>query len=98
MPKKLVADLRKLIDETRQVVSQTVNSALVWLYWNIGKRIREDVLQNKRAEYGEEIVQTLSAQLAAEFGKGFGRRNLFRMIRFAECFPDEKIATRCRHN
>lgn len=93
VPKKLVADLRKMIDESRQVVAQTVNSALVWLYWNIGKRIREDVLQNKRAGYGEEIVAALSRELTAEFGKGFGRRSLFRMMQFAEYFPDEKIVS-----
>jgi len=91
VPKKLVADLRKMIDESRFVVSQTVNSALVWLYWNIGKRIREDILKQKRAEYGEQIVQVLSAQLAAEYGRGFSRRNLFNMIRFSEVFPDGEI-------
>jgi hypothetical protein len=52
----------------------------------------EDVLQNERAEYGKEIVQTLSAQLTQEFGRGFGRQNLFQMLRFAEVFPDEQIA------
>jgi predicted nuclease of restriction endonuclease-like (RecB) superfamily len=50
------------------------------------------VLNNERAEYGQEIVQTLSAQLTQEFGRGFGRRNLEQMIRFAEVFPDERIA------
>lgn len=90
--KRLVSDLRRLIEQSRQEVAQTVNSALVWLYWNIGKRIREDVLKNKRAEYGEQIVYALSRQLAAEYGRGFGRRNLEQMLRFAEVFPDEQIA------
>ncbi len=63
----------------------------MWLYWNIGKRIREDVLKNKRADYGEQIVSALSAQLTAEYGRGFTRANLFHMIRFAEVFPDEEI-------
>ena len=53
----------------------------------------EDVLQNERADNGKEIVQTLSAQLTQEFGRGFGRRNLFRMIRFAEVFPEEEIVS-----
>jgi hypothetical protein len=91
VPKRLVADLRKLIDESRQALARTVNTALVWLYWNIGKRIREDILKQKRAEYGEQIVQTLSGQLAAEYGRGFSRRNLFNMVRFAEMFPDREI-------
>ena len=58
---------------------------------NIGKRMGEDVLKNKRANYCEQIVSALSAQLTAEFGRGFGRRNLLRMTRFAEVFPDEQI-------
>ena len=86
-PKRLVSDLRSLIEQTRQQVSVTVNAALVLMYWNIGKRIREDVLANERAEYGKEIVQTLSAQLVEEFGAGFGRANLFAMVQFAEVYP-----------
>jgi len=90
-PKRLVSDLRQLIEQAREQVAVTVNAALVMMYWNIGKRICEDVLENERAEYGKEIVSTLSRQLASEYGKGFSRPNLFRMVRFAEVFPDEQI-------
>ena len=89
----LVDDLRRLIEQSRQQVAQAVNSATVWLYWNIGKRIREDILGNQRAGYGEQIVSSLSAQLTAEYGRGFSRQNLFRMIQFAEVFPDEEIVS-----
>src|SRR4030043_1005354 len=87
----LFQDLRGLIIEARQDVARQVNSALVFLYWRVGKRIRQDILKEKRAEYGEEIVSTVSTQLVPEFGEGFSKRNLFRMIRFAEVFLDEKI-------
>ncbi len=66
---------------------------MVLLYWSIGKRIRVDILQEKRAGYGERIVQTLSAQLTAEYGRGYGRRNLFQLVRFAEVFPDPEIVS-----
>ncbi|MEX1116510.1 MAG: PDDEXK nuclease domain-containing protein [Akkermansiaceae bacterium] len=89
--KGLLADVREMILTTRQTVSQGVNSALVLLYWNIGQRIRMDILKEKRAEYGERIFYALSAKLAAEFGRGFGQRNLARMVEFAEVFPDPKI-------
>jgi predicted nuclease of restriction endonuclease-like (RecB) superfamily len=82
-----------MIDESRQAVAHTVNAALVWLYWNVGSRVRQDILKQKRAAYGEEIVPALSAELTAEFGRGFSRQNLFRMIRFAEVFPDEEIVS-----
>ena len=61
------------------------------LYWNIGKRINEEILNFVRADYGEQIVQTLSAQLTSEYGIGFSKRNLFNIIRFAETFPKKEI-------
>jgi predicted nuclease of restriction endonuclease-like (RecB) superfamily len=88
----LIADLRELIASARQQTAQAVNSTLVVMYWQIGRRIRQDVLQNERAEYGKEILQTLSEELTAEFGRGFGRRNLEQMVRFAEVFTDGRIA------
>ena len=90
-PSALVTDLRELILSARQTVARGVNAALVVLYWQIGRRIHRDILNSKRAEYGEEIVPTVSAQLAPEYGDGFSKRNLFRMVQFSEAFPDEKI-------
>jgi predicted nuclease of restriction endonuclease-like (RecB) superfamily len=91
VPKTLLKDLRELIAEARQDVARQVNSALVLLYWRVGKRIRQDILQEKRAEYGEQIVATLSQDLSKEFGPGFTARNLANMVKFAEVFQDEKI-------
>jgi predicted nuclease of restriction endonuclease-like (RecB) superfamily len=88
---KLLTDIRFLIDSARGHVAQTVNAGLVRLYWSVGKRIRQDILREKRAEYGRRIFQTLSGKLTREYGQGFGRQNLFNMVRFAEVFPDAKI-------
>lgn len=90
-PGALVADVRQMIEATRQGVAQAVNAALTTLYWQIGTRIRQDVLKEKRAEYGAEIVAALSRQLEAEFGRGYGEKNLRRMVQFAEVFPDSEI-------
>ena len=87
----LLDDLRRMIEETRQAVATIVNTALTMLYWNVGRRIREDVLQEKRAEYGREILPTLSAKLTIEYGRGWNERNLAYMVKFAEIFPDETI-------
>ncbi len=87
----LLTEIRSLIEETRRNVAQTVNSALTLMNWHIGKRINDEILKNKRAEYGEEILPTLSAKLVAEYGNSFTRANLFRMIQFSEVFPDEQI-------
>ena len=61
------------------------------LYWEIGKRIQEEVLNNKRADYGKRIFSTLSGKLAMEFGRGFSQQNLFRMVELAQAFPDKQI-------
>lgn len=90
-PATLLAEVRALILATRQTAAQGVNSALVLLYWQIGQRIRTDILKEKRAEYGEQIVHAVSAKLSEEFGSGFTTRNLFNMVRFAESFPDKPI-------
>ena len=89
--KPLLIDVRTLILEARQRVAQTVNAGLTLLYWQIGYRIRQDILKEKRAEYGAEIVQSLTGQLTAEFGRGFAEKNLRRMMQFAEVFPDPQI-------
>jgi len=90
-PKVLLKDLRELIEAARQDVARQVNSALVLLYWRMGKRIRQDVLKEKRAEYGDQIVHAVSAQFAKEFGMGFSARNLRRMIQFVEATLDKEI-------
>jgi len=87
----LIADIRKLIETARHNVAVTVNAGLTTLYWQIGNRIRQDILKEKRAEYGKEIVSTLSRQLTDDYGNNFNEKNLRRMIQFAEVFPDKEI-------
>lgn len=80
-----------MIEDARSAVATTVNAGLTMLYWRIGKRIDEEILKGKRAEYGEEIISTLSRQLVIDSGQGFTEKNLRRMIQFAESFQDEQI-------
>jgi len=87
----LLAEVRGLILEARQQTARTVNAGLTLLYWQVGDRIQREILQEKRAEYGAEIVLALSAQLELEFGRGFGEKNLRRMVQLAEVFPDREI-------
>ena len=87
----LVAELRQLIDEARHRVASSANAELTMLYWRIGSRVRTEILQNERAEYGEQIVATVSRQLSEDYGKGFDRANLFRMMQFSEQFSEEQI-------
>lgn len=84
-------DLRKIIEKTREFVASTVNSSLTMLYWHVGNRIRHEILQMERAEYGRSIIVSLSQQLVLEYGNGFNNKNLHRMVQFSEIFPDEQI-------
>jgi predicted nuclease of restriction endonuclease-like (RecB) superfamily len=90
-PRELMVDLRRMIEEARRSVAATVNAGLTMLYWRIGRRIREEILQGKRAEYGKKIVVSLSRQLVTEYGNSYSVKNLRRMIQFTEVFPDEEI-------
>ena len=67
--KKLVSDVTLLIEESRNVVANTVNTTLVLLYWKIGNRINADILKHKRAEYGKQIIASLTQQLTEKYGK-----------------------------
>jgi predicted nuclease of restriction endonuclease-like (RecB) superfamily len=87
----LLSDLRELITTAREKTATAVNAALVLLNWSIGDRIRRDILKEKRAEYGREILGALSQQLTAEFGKGYTYDNLTRMVKLAEVFPNVDI-------
>ena len=90
----LLHDIRQIIEQARMRAAVTVNSETTLLYWHIGERINREVLNNQRADYGKQIVSTLSAQLQTEFGeKGFEERNLWRMMQFAQLFPDLQIVS-----
>ena len=93
LQESLITDLRTLINEARNKVALIVNTEITLLYWHIGKRINEEVLGNQRAEYGKQIVSTVSTQLTKEYGRGFELRNLRRMMQFAELFPDFQIVS-----
>jgi hypothetical protein len=72
-------------------VAATVNTALTLLYWRVGKRLSEEILHGGRAEYGEQILATVSQELVHDYGKGFSYSALTRMVKFSQAFPDPKI-------
>jgi hypothetical protein len=60
----LVADLRRMIDETRSAVAVTVNAGLTFLYWRVGSRINAEILNGGRTDYGKKILATVSQTLS----------------------------------
>ena len=87
----LYNDVCQIIEVTRSRLATTINAEICLMHWHIGKRIKEDVLYNKRAEYGKEIVKKLSVQLTVRYGKGWSDRKLLHCIRAAYTFTEDEI-------
>jgi predicted nuclease of restriction endonuclease-like (RecB) superfamily len=84
----LFQQVSQLIQQARQQIQRSVNTAMVQTYWQIGNLIIEHEQQGEsRAAYGQQQLEQLSARLSAEFGKGFDVTNLRNMRRFYEAFP-----------
>ncbi|MFZ1289927.1 MAG: PDDEXK nuclease domain-containing protein [Melioribacteraceae bacterium] len=81
----------EIIENSRKKVAVTVNSELTILYWNIGKKITDEVLLNKRADYGKNTISELSNELVNIYGKGFSKRNLHYFIKFYELYDNIQI-------
>lgn len=89
--KDLLSDISLLIEQSKRHIATQANSVLTLLFWQIGKRINDDILQNKRADYGKQIVPTLASKLELKYGRNFAEKNLRRMLQFADDFNDMDI-------
>ncbi len=87
----LFNEIKQLIQSARKRASVAVNAELTLLYWQVGKRISNEVLKGKRAEYGKQVIKNLARDLTQTFGKGWSKRNLAQMVKFSECFSDFQI-------
>jgi len=85
----LLANLRAIIRESRQQALQAVDLVQVRTCWLVGRHIVEfEQGGQTRAVYGKSVLAQISAQLSAEFGKGFDRSNLYKMSQFYRSFPN----------
>lgn len=88
---QLYNDVCQIIDTVRSRLATTVNAEVCLMNWHIGKRIKEDVLYNKRAEYGKEVVKNLAFKLTERYGRGWSDRKLLQCIRAAYTFTEDEI-------
>ncbi|OUL62095.1 YhcG family protein [Flavobacterium sp. AJR] len=88
---QLLNSIIDLIDKTRHVVAKTVNQELTLLYWNIGKSINDEILNNDRADYGKKLILNLSTDLSNRYGSGFNKRNLHSFIKLNTVLQDITI-------
>jgi len=72
---QVYSKVSNLIQSAQTYLAKSVNSSMVVLYWHIGKTIQEEVIKNEKAEYGEQVMQTVATQLTQQFGRGYSYRN-----------------------
>ena len=89
----LYKELSSLIEKSKHKAVSQVKSTINLLFWQIGKKINEEILQNERAEYGSKIISNLAKKLSAQYGRNFELRNLRRMMQFADVFSEVKIVS-----
>lgn len=87
-------DINDLIRQKKFDVKNAVNDAMIFLYWGIGKKLTEEITGVNKPEYGKKVVLEISNRLSVDYGEGFNRSAISRMINFYQEFPDyEKVAT-----
>jgi predicted nuclease of restriction endonuclease-like (RecB) superfamily len=96
---QLLPQILELIESARGRAAAAVNAELTMLYWRIGLLLKEHVVRGDRAEYGQQIIERLAADLTEQYGKGWSHQQLRHCLRTAETFPDaysEILYTLCR--
>src|ERR1017187_6980846 len=94
----LVGGIGELLEAARRVSARTVNAFMTATYWEIGRRIVEfEQGGEKRAEYGEALLERLSKDLTLRYGRGFARPNLIRFRQFYLAFPAASIRSTLSH-
>lgn len=88
---KLYEDVAILIEKAKSKVALHVNTEFVLLNWNIGNRIKNELLNNQKPEYGKRVIKELSNKLIQKYGRGYSYSNLYRMLQINEFFGDFEI-------
>ena len=84
-----IREIKQIVTQARQKAYTAINSAMVEAYWQMGRRIVEQEQQGKdRADYGSQLLKSLSKELTAEFGKGFSVGSLYYYRQFYQTFPE----------
>ena len=87
----LFSDVCQIIDGARSRIATYANTEVCLTNWYVGRRIKEDVLFNQRAEYGKQVLKTLSSQLTIKYGHGWGYEKLKHCVRSAYLFSEDDI-------
>ncbi len=84
----LFQDACSIIEQAQETAYHAINETLIKRNWLLGMRINIEVLHAQRAEYGEQIISTLSKSLKQKYGEGFTKTNIYNYIGFYKAWPD----------
>lgn len=84
----LLQDACVIIEQAQTTAYRAVNETLIKRNWLLGMRIQHEVLKDKRAEYGEQVIRVLAKNLTLKYGAGYSRNNLYRYLSFYKSFPN----------
>ena len=87
----LLNDVCNIIDGARKHLATYANSEIIMTNWQVGMRIKEDVLNNERAEYGKQVIKRLAIKLTEKYGKGWSYYKLQHCVRSAYTFTHDEI-------
>ena len=85
--KSIFDKISVLIEQAKHRVATAINQEMILLYWNIGRTIKEEIMKLERAEYGKQIIHSLSGELTLKYGKGYSVQNLWYMIQLYDEYP-----------
>jgi predicted nuclease of restriction endonuclease-like (RecB) superfamily len=87
----LYNNIKTIIDTSKQEAVVEVNKTMILSYWEIGEHIKTEILKDERAVYGQEVVKQMSEKLTLEYGRGYSKASLLRMIKVYVNFSDKQI-------
>ncbi len=76
----LFVPICQLVNDSKTSIAVAVNQQLTILYWNIGKMVKSEILKNKRAGYGDQIIDNLSKKLTEQYGRGWSKQQLWNCL------------------
>jgi len=87
----LYTNIKTIIDTSKEQATIQLNNTMVLSYWDIGRELKEEILKEKRATYGKEVVKKISEKLSLEYGRGYSKASLLRMIQVYTIFSEKEI-------
>ena len=89
---RLCNDAIAIVDAARKSAYRSINSAMVYSYYELGRRIVEEEQHGaSRAGYGKELMARLANTLTRRYGRGFSETNLRQMRNFYLVYSKDEI-------